>query len=143
MFESTHPLSDGNGRVGRMIMFKELLRIDTVPVVVRDSQKLLYYRGLRNFSGEPGYLVDTLLSERDYYRDRFIEQLAPGRIEYTYVDTWDRTPSSGVILRSRRITPSSRITGIPLMCTSGLTRLPSSRMPPDGQIVPRTAGEVR
>lgn len=92
MFESTHPLSDGNGRVGRMIMFKELLRIDTVPVVVRDSQKLLYYRGLRNFSGEPGYLVDTLLSERDYYRDRFIEQLAPGRIEYTYVDTWDRTP---------------------------------------------------
>ena len=61
MFESTHPLSDGNGRVGRMIMFKELLRIDTVPVVVRDSQKLLYYRGLRNFSGEPGYLVDTLV----------------------------------------------------------------------------------
>lgn len=90
MFETTHPFSDGNGRVGRMIMFKELLRIDSIPTLILDAKKVFYNRGLRNFASEPGFLVDTLLESRDHYRECFIETLAPNRIAYSYEDAWDR-----------------------------------------------------
>lgn len=89
MFESTHPFSDGNGRVGRLVMFKELLRLDSVPALVLDEHHNLYTRALKNFPNEPGYLVDLLLNERDYYQ-RMIETYAPNRIRYSYVDQWNQ-----------------------------------------------------
>ncbi|KAA8832172.1 Fic family protein [Bifidobacterium tissieri] len=90
MFESTHPFSDGNGRIGRLVMFKELLRLDTIPALILDQHHNLYTRALTNFPDEPGYLVDLLLSERDHYQ-RLVRQLAPERISYTYNDQWDRS----------------------------------------------------
>ena len=89
MFESTHPFSDGNGRIGRLVMFKELLRLDSVPALVLDEHHNLYTRALKNFPNEPGYLVDLLLNERDYYQ-RMIETYAPNRIRYSYVDQWNQ-----------------------------------------------------
>lgn len=89
MFETTHPFSDGNGRVGRLVMFKELLRIDAMPLIVRDEDRALYVRGLSQFPSQPGYLIDTLLYERDYYR-MLVNQFASGLICCTYNDHWDR-----------------------------------------------------
>ena len=104
MFESTHPLSDGNGRVGRMIMFKELLRIDTVPVVVRDSQKLLYYRGLRNFSGELAIWSIRCCPSAITIGTDSSSNLPPAASSTRMWTPGIGLPSSGVILRSRRIT---------------------------------------
>lgn len=94
MFETTHPFSDGNGRVGRLILFKELMRIDAIPALIRDENRAFYIRGLSRFPEEPGYLVDTLLSERDYYRT-LIDTLAPRRIECTYTDQWAERMTAG------------------------------------------------
>jgi hypothetical protein len=88
LFETTHPFSDGNGRVGRLVMFKELLRLDSIPVLLRDEHRNLYTRGLRRFPQQPGFLVDLLLAERDAYR-ALVDEFAPGRIRYSYVDHWD------------------------------------------------------
>lgn len=87
MFETTHPFSDGNGRVGRLILFKELLRLDAMPPLFRDQNHNYYIRGLKTFGTEPGYLVDTILTERDYYR-KLADTLAPDRVRYTYNDDW-------------------------------------------------------
>jgi Fic family protein len=68
-FEKIHPFQDGNGRVGRMIMFKECLKHNIIPFIILDKDKLFYYRGLKEYrtGGEKGYLVDTCLNEQDQY----------------------------------------------------------------------------
>lgn len=67
-FECIHPFQDGNGRVGRLIMFKECLRSNIVPFIVDDGLKLFYYRGLREWPNERGYLRDTFLSAQDKFK---------------------------------------------------------------------------
>lgn len=66
-FERIHPFQDGNGRVGRLIMFKECLANGIVPFIVTDELKLFYYRGLREWGHIDGYLTDTILSAQDQY----------------------------------------------------------------------------
>ena len=67
-FESIHPFQDGNGRVGRLIMFKECLRRGIVPFIITDELKMFYYRGLREWGNTNGYLSDTCLSAQDNYK---------------------------------------------------------------------------
>lgn len=68
-FEKIHPFQDGNGRVGRLIMFKECLRHNIIPFIIDEKHKLFYYRGLKNYKDEKGWLVDTCLSAQDMYLD--------------------------------------------------------------------------
>jgi Fic family protein len=68
-FERIHPFQDGNGRVGRIIMFKEYLKHGIVPFIIEDEYKLFYYRGLKEFTKTPGYLTDTCLSAQDKYKE--------------------------------------------------------------------------
>ena len=67
-FETIHPFQDGNGRIGRLIMFKECLRNGVVPFIIEDEIKLYYYRGLSEWKNEKGYLTDTCLSVQDKFR---------------------------------------------------------------------------
>lgn len=67
-FESIHPFQDGNGRVGRLIMFKECLRHGIVPFIITDELKMFYYRGLREWKRIPEYLTDTCLTAQDHYK---------------------------------------------------------------------------
>ena len=66
-FESIHPFQDGNGRIGRIIMFKECLKNNIVPFIIQDADKLFYYRGLKEYKNEKGFLVDTCLNAQDQY----------------------------------------------------------------------------
>ena len=67
-FERIHPFQDGNGRVGRLIMFKECLKYGIVPFIIEDDIKMFYYRGLKEWKYEKGYLRDTCLSAQDKYK---------------------------------------------------------------------------
>ena len=67
-FERIHPFQDGNGRVGRLIMFKECLKYNIVPFIIEDNLKMFYYRGLKEWNNEKGYLMDTCLTAQDRYK---------------------------------------------------------------------------
>ena len=67
-FERIHPFQDGNGRIGRLIMFKECLKYNIVPFIIEDNLKMFYYRGLKEWNNESGYLVDTCLAAQDRYK---------------------------------------------------------------------------
>ena len=67
-FEKIHPFQDGNGRVGRLIMFKECLRNGITPFIIEDDIKEFYYRGLKEWIREKGYLIDTVLSCQDRFK---------------------------------------------------------------------------
>lgn len=78
-FEAIHPFQDGNGRVGRLILFRECLRLGYVPFIITDELKMFYYNGLRNWPEIKGYLLDTCLTAQDNFKvllDKF-------RIDYT------------------------------------------------------------
>lgn len=67
-FESIHPFQDGNGRVGRLVMFKECLANGYVPFIITEELKIFYYRGLREWNNLRGYLLDTCLAAQDNYK---------------------------------------------------------------------------
>ena len=77
-FERIHPFQDGNGRVGRLIMFKECLKYNIVPFIIDESLKMYYYRGLKEWNKERGYLRDTCLTAQDRYK-RYLDYF---RISY-------------------------------------------------------------
>lgn len=67
-FESIHPFQDGNGRVGRLILFKKCLRNQITPFIIDEKHKLFYYRGLHEWNDQKGYLLDTCLSAQDTFK---------------------------------------------------------------------------
>ena len=67
-FECTHPFQDGNGRVGRLIMFKECMANGHIPFIITDDLKMFYYRGLQQWPDIKGYLRDTCLTAQDRYK---------------------------------------------------------------------------
>ena len=77
-FERIHPFQDGNGRVGRLIMFKECLKYNIVPFIIDESLKMYYYCGLKEWNKERGYLRDTCLTAQDQYK-RYLDYF---RISY-------------------------------------------------------------
>ena len=68
-FETIHPFEDGNGRVGRLIMFKECLKENIVPFIIDEEVRLFYYRGLKEYKQTKGYLIDTCLSCQDKFKE--------------------------------------------------------------------------
>ncbi|MBO4445985.1 MAG: Fic family protein, partial [Clostridia bacterium] len=73
-FEKIHPFQDGNGRVGRLIALKECLRNNVVPFIIEDSKKSYYYRGLKEWNDEQGWLIDTCLDGQDTFK-KLLEML--------------------------------------------------------------------
>lgn len=67
-FEIIHPFQDGNGRVGRLILFKECLKNNIVPFIIDEDLKMFYYRGLKEWKQEQGYLIDTCLTAQDKFK---------------------------------------------------------------------------
>ena len=74
-FERIHPFGDGNGRVGRMIMFKECLKNNIMPFIVLDDDKPYYMRGLKNYKEDKMFLIDTIKHEQDLYESVAREML--------------------------------------------------------------------
>lgn len=76
-FESIHPFQDGNGRVGRIVMFEQCLQSGIMPFIVLDEEKDYYYRGLREYGKEPGYLVETCRHFQDVYYAKYRDYICP------------------------------------------------------------------
>ena len=89
-FERIHPFQDGNGRVGRLILFKECLKNDVLPFIIDHDHKLFYYRGLKEYDNEPGYLTDTCLSAQDTYRQQ---------VAYFFPDEPEEETSQGMTMQ--------------------------------------------
>ena len=68
-FERIHPFQDGNGRVGRLLLFKECLKYGIVPFIITDELKMFYYRGFQEWDREKGYLTDTCLTAQDQFKN--------------------------------------------------------------------------
>ena len=66
-FECIHPFGDGNGRIGRIIMFKECLKNNIMPFIILDTDKAYYMRGLKEYKNDKMFLIDTILNEQDIY----------------------------------------------------------------------------
>jgi len=79
VFESIHPFQDGNGRVGRLILFMECLKNGIIPFIIDDEKKLFYYRGLKEFNRDKQYLMDTCLAAQDKYCE-MIEYFIPSEL---------------------------------------------------------------
>lgn len=82
-FESIHPFQDGNGRVGRLLLFRECLRNSIMPFIIDNEHKMFYYRGLSEFRRTPGFLVGTMQSAQDVYEAcirYFNEELLDGLV---------------------------------------------------------------
>lgn len=77
-FERIHPFQDGNGRVGRMILFQECLKNGITPFVILERDRPFYYRGLSEYENEPGYLIGTFQQEQDIYEAQ-IQKLSPAQ----------------------------------------------------------------
>ena len=69
-FEKIHPFQDGNGRVGRIIMFRECLKYNVTPFIIQDKNKIFYYRGLQEYSRQNSFLRETCMHEQDVYAER-------------------------------------------------------------------------
>ncbi|OBV29724.1 cAMP-induced filamentation protein [Helicobacter sp. CLO-3] len=72
-FESIHPFEDGNGRVGRLLMFKQCLSANIIPFIIDYERRFFYYRGLKEYAREKGYLIDTCLACQDDYGELILD----------------------------------------------------------------------
>ena len=79
-FERIHPFGDGNGRVGRMIMFKECLKNNIVPFIILDKDKPFYMRGLKEYKNDKMFLIDTIKNEQDIY-EKICDELLDFNLE--------------------------------------------------------------